>query len=93
MRLKALKTFCSESSIHGIPYFSNDEIHLAEKIFWAIVTIISFICCLLLVGQIGLKAKEDLSVTYTSDISIPVTQVRKLFFKEKKLKLKFFNFQ
>ena len=75
MKLKPPKAFCSESSIHGIPYFSNDEIHLAEKIFWAIVTIFSFICCLLLIGKIMVMVREDLTVTYTSDISVPVTQV------------------
>ena len=75
MRLKKPKAFCSESSIHGIPYFSNDDIHLSEKIFWAIVTIISFICCLLLIGKIMVMVRDDLTVTYTSDLSIPVTEV------------------
>jgi len=76
MHLKALKIFCSESSIHGIPYFSNDDIHLSEKIFWAIVTIISFICCLLLIGKILVIVEEDPTVIYSSDVSIPVTKVR-----------------
>ncbi|KAL7012612.1 hypothetical protein ACKWTF_014954 [Chironomus riparius] len=75
MKLKPPKAFCSESSIHGIPYFSNNNIHLAEKIFWAIVTIFSFICCLLLIGKIMVMVREDLTVTYTSDISVPVTQI------------------
>ncbi|XP_070508447.1 sodium channel protein Nach-like isoform X2 [Chironomus tepperi] len=75
MKLRTPKAFCSESSIHGIPYFSNNDINLSEKVFWAVVTIISFICCLLLIGKIMVMVKEDLTVTYTSDNSVPVTQI------------------
>ena len=75
MALKPFKIFCSESSIHGIPYFSVDGTHIAEKIFWAIATIISFICCLILIGKIGVMVQEDITVTYTSDTSVSVTEV------------------
>lgn len=75
MALKPFKTFCSESSIHGIPYFSLDGIHVTEKIFWAIATIISFLCCLILIAKIGKMVREDITVTYTSDTSISVTEV------------------
>jgi hypothetical protein len=75
MKLKALKIFCSESSIHGIPYISNDDSHLIEKIFWSIFTIFSFICCLLLIGKILAIVKDDPTVIYSSDNAVPVTKV------------------
>ena len=78
MRLKSLKIFSSESSIHGIPYLSNDESHFIEKIFWAIFTIISVICCLLLIGKILVIVREDPTVIYSSDVAVSVTEVSEL---------------
>ncbi|KAL7013818.1 hypothetical protein ACKWTF_015601 [Chironomus riparius] len=77
MQLKSLKRFCSESSIHGFPYLSSDDIHLVEKIFWTIFAIISVICCLLLIGKILVIVREDPTVIYVSDVAVPVTQVSK----------------
>ena len=76
MRLKALKIFCSESSIHGIPYLSNDESHFIEKIFWSMFTIVSVICCLLLIGKILAIIKDDPTVIYSSENAVPVTKVK-----------------
>jgi hypothetical protein len=72
---KHLKTYCEESSIHGLPYVVNRELHLPEKILWIAALMISFVCCGLLMYEIGLKFMEDKIVTYTSDAGIPVTDV------------------
>jgi hypothetical protein len=71
-----LKTYCEESSIHGFPYMVNRDLHVVEKLLWICALFVSFICCGLLIFEIGLKYKEDAMVTYTSDIAIAVTDVR-----------------
>jgi hypothetical protein len=70
-----LKTYCKESSVHGLPHLVNRDHHLAEKILWIAALMISFVCCGFLMYEIGLKFNEDKIVTYTSDTGIPVTDV------------------
>jgi hypothetical protein len=70
-----LKVYCSESSIHGFHYIVNRKLHVIEKILWILALFASFVCCGLLIYEIGVKFKEDAMVTYTSDSAIPVTEV------------------
>lgn len=79
-----LKVYCRESSVHGIPNLVDDSSHAAEKFFWLIALIVSFVCCGALIFEIALKVREDVSVTYTSDTAIDITEVS---FKSKKLPL------
>jgi hypothetical protein len=71
----AVKTYCEESSIHGFPYIVNRDLHIIEKVLWILALIASFICCGLLIYEIGVKFQEDAMVTYTSDTAIAVTDV------------------
>jgi hypothetical protein len=70
-----VKVYFQESSIHGFPYIVNNKLHLVEKILWIFALLTSFICCGLLIFQIGVKVHEDALVTYTSDVAVPVTEV------------------
>ncbi|KAG5668268.1 hypothetical protein PVAND_016215 [Polypedilum vanderplanki] len=70
-----IKKFFSESSVHGFQYLTKEKVHLIEKIFWFIAIIFSCICSGILIYQIGVKVQEDLTVTYTSDIAVSVTDI------------------
>jgi hypothetical protein len=70
-----IKVYFQESSIHGFPYIVNRDLHIVEKILWAVSLVISFICCGLLIYEIGVKMQEDAMVTYTSDTAIAVVDV------------------
>jgi nitric oxide reductase large subunit len=70
-----IKVYFQESSIHGFPYTVNRDLHIVEKILWIVSLVISFICCGLLIYEIGVKFREDAMVTYTSDTSLEVTDV------------------
>jgi hypothetical protein len=51
-------------------------LHVIEKVLWILALIASFVCCGLLIYEIGVKFKEDAMVTHTSDSAILVTDVR-----------------
>jgi hypothetical protein len=70
-----IKTYFTESSIHGLPYIVNHNRHITEKILWVVVVVFSFICCGLLIFQIGVKYREDAMVTYSSDTAISIMDV------------------
>jgi hypothetical protein len=72
----AVKRFFDESSVHGLQYLTKEKVHVIERLFWLLAIISSCICSSLLIYEIGVKVQEDLTVTYTSDISVPVTEVR-----------------
>ena len=74
-----IKVYFEESSIHGFPYIVNSELHLTEKILWVAALIVSFICCGLLIFEIGVKVQEDALVTYTSDAAIEVIDVSSFY--------------
>ena len=74
-----IKTYFQESSIHGFPYIVNNKLHLVEKSLWVTALIVSFICCGLLIFEIGVKMQEDALVTYTSDAAIEVVDVSSFF--------------
>jgi hypothetical protein len=73
--MNRIEVYFQESSIHGFPWIVNRDLHLAEKILWISALIVSFICCGLLMFEIGLKVQEDAMVTFTSDTAIDVVQV------------------
>jgi hypothetical protein len=73
--MNALKIFCQESSIHGIPYIFNRKLHLIERVLWIVALIASLVCCGFLIFKIGMKFHEDAMVTYTSDIAVAITDV------------------
>jgi hypothetical protein len=70
-----IRVYFHESSIHGFPYIVNRNLHIVEKMMWIIALLISFVCCGLLIFEIGVKYQEDAMVTYTSDTAIAVTEV------------------
>jgi hypothetical protein len=72
---RQIKVYCRESSIHGFPYLVNKDINWIEKIFWAFALIISLVCCVALIFNIGLKVQEDAIVTHTSDTAIEIKNV------------------
>lgn len=74
--LHHIKVYFRESSIHGLSYLVNDDRNIAEKFFWALVLIISSICCGALILEIGVKVQEDATVTYASDTPISFSEVR-----------------
>jgi hypothetical protein len=77
-----IRVYFQESSIHGFPYIVKKQLHTIEKIPWIVALFISFVCCGLLIFEIGSKYQEDAMVTYTSDTAIAVTDVSfiELFF-------------
>jgi hypothetical protein len=70
------RTYCKESSIHGLHFIVNPNLHIIEKLLWISMLTVSFICCGFLIFKIGMKFQEDTMVTYTSDTAIAVTDVR-----------------
>jgi nitric oxide reductase large subunit len=70
-----IKTYFTESSVHGLPYIVNRNLHITENVLWVVVVAVSFSCCGLLIFQIGVKYQEDVMVTYTSDTAISVMDV------------------
>jgi hypothetical protein len=70
-----IKVYFQESSIHGFSYIVNRDLHIVEKLLWVVSLVISFICCGLLIYEIGVKFEEDAMVTYTSDTAIPIVDV------------------
>lgn len=93
--LHYIKVYFRESSIHGLSYLVNDDRNFAEKLFWALVLIISSICCGALILKIGVKVQEDATVTYASDTPISFSDVRLILIKffEYKLRALVFNSQ
>jgi hypothetical protein len=77
-----VRNYFQQSSIHGFPYISNRKLHVVEKILWIVSLLVSFICCGLLIYEIGKKLEEDAMVVYTSDTSISVTEVSRTFQRE-----------
>jgi hypothetical protein len=70
-----IKVYFQESSIHGFPYVVNRDLHIVEKLLWAVSLVISFVCCGLLIYKIAVKFEENAMVTYTSDTAIQVAEV------------------
>jgi amiloride-sensitive sodium channel len=70
-----VKDYCKESSIHGFSYIVKRDIHIVEKTLWTISLLISFVCCGLLIFEIGLKFHDDAIVTFKSDTAIAVKNV------------------
>jgi hypothetical protein len=70
-----VRVYFQQSSIHGFPWIVNRDLHIVEKVLWIISLLVSFICCGMLIYEIGMKMEEDAMVTYTSDTSIPVSKV------------------
>jgi hypothetical protein len=73
--MEHVKVYFQESSVHGFPYIVNRDLHIIEKLLWVIALVISFVCCGILIFNIGVKYQEDVLVTFTSDTAIPVTDV------------------
>jgi uncharacterized membrane protein len=73
--MKHVRVYFQESSIHGFPYIVNRDLHFVEKVLWVVVLVISFVCCGLLIYEIGVKVQEDAMVTYTSDTAIDIKDV------------------
>lgn len=73
--MKYIKIFFEESSIHGVPYLVNHDRHAVEKLLWGLAILLSLSCCGILIYEIGVKYKEDMMVTYTSETSIAVIDV------------------
>jgi hypothetical protein len=69
------ESYFRESSIHGFRYMVKRKLHIIEKILWIVALLISFVCCGLLIFEIGVMYQEDSMVTYTSDTAIAVTDV------------------
>lgn len=74
-RMKQIKVYCSESSVHGLTYIVNRDLHFIEKVLWVLAVILSFVCCGLLIYKIGVKVQEDAMVIYSSDTAITVLDV------------------
>jgi hypothetical protein len=73
--MEHIKVYFQESTIHGFPWIVNRNLHIVEKVLWIISLLFSFVCCGLLIYEIGAKYQEDAIVTYTSDTAIDVTDV------------------
>jgi hypothetical protein len=70
-----IRTYFSESSIHGFRYIVDSDLRIIEKLLWTVALVISVVCCGFLIFKIGVKVQEDAMVTYTSDTAIAVTNV------------------
>jgi hypothetical protein len=70
-----IKVYFQESSIHGFPYIVNRDLHFVEKLLWVVSLVISFLCCGVLIYEIGVKYNEDAMVVYKSDTAISVLDV------------------
>jgi hypothetical protein len=77
LAMNHIKAYCQKSSIDGVSYLVRRDLRLTEKVFWIVTLIVAFICCCLLVFEIGEKLQEDAMVTYTSDTAVAVTDVSK----------------
>jgi hypothetical protein len=73
--MKHVRVYFQESSIHGFPYIVKSDLNVIEKILWPVVLVFSFVCCGLLIYEIGVKVQEDAMVIYTSDTAIDITDV------------------
>jgi hypothetical protein len=82
LAMNHIKVYFQESSIHGLPYIVNRDLHITEKVLWAFALVISFVCCGLLIYEIGVKVQEDAMVTYTSDKAINVVDVSAFIYNE-----------
>jgi hypothetical protein len=79
--MKHVGVYFQESSIHGFTYIVNRDLHVTEKVLWAVVLVISFGCCGVLIYKIGVKMQEDAMVTYTSDTAIDIKDVSPFYKK------------
>lgn len=70
-----ITTYFRESSIHGLLYLVDKNLHWVEKLFWTLMIIVSGICCGALIFKIGVKVQEDTTVTYASDSPIGIKKV------------------
>jgi hypothetical protein len=78
--MEHIKVYLSESSIHGFPYIVKGGLQVTEKILWTVSILFSFVCCGLLIFEIGVKYQEDAMVTYTSETAIAITDVSSMPF-------------
>jgi uncharacterized membrane protein len=85
--MKHVRVYFQESSIHGFTYIVNRDLHVIEKVLWAVVLVISFVCCGQLIYKIGVKVQEDAMVTYTSDTAIDISDVSSINWKRNDQKL------
>jgi hypothetical protein len=70
-----IKVYFQESSIHGFSYIVNRDLHIVEKLLWIVSLVVSFVCCGLLIYEIGMKFREDAMVVFKSDTAITVVDV------------------
>jgi hypothetical protein len=73
--MEHVKVYFRESSIHGFSYVVNYKLRSSEKILWTVALLFSFVCCGLLIFEIGVMYQEDAMVTYTSETAINVVDV------------------
>ncbi|KAG5667493.1 hypothetical protein PVAND_015473 [Polypedilum vanderplanki] len=71
----SLQNFFNESSIHGFQYFTKEKTHKIEKVFWFLAIVCSCLCSGFLIYKIGVMVQQDLTVTYTSETAIKVTDI------------------
>ena len=43
MLLEELKSFCNETSIHGLGQIANDRIHVLKRLFWVLMFVGSLV--------------------------------------------------
>jgi hypothetical protein len=70
-----VEVYFQESSIHGFRWIVNRDLHIVEKLLWIVSLVISFVCCGLLIYEIGVKYNEDAMVVYKSDTATAVLDV------------------
>jgi hypothetical protein len=70
-----IEVYFQESSIHGFRWIVSRDLHIVEKLLWIVSLLISFVCCGLLIYEIGVKYNEDAMVVYKSDTAITVLEV------------------
>ena len=59
MLLEELKTFCLETSIHGLSQIANDKTHVLKRVFWFGI----FLVCLAFAGlQLNASVKGMLKI-------------------------------
>jgi acid-sensing ion channel, other len=78
-QLRTTKTFCVEysdnSSIHGFRYLTEENRSLFEKIWWAIVILISFVLCGQLISELYSKWTESPVIVSFSEKATPITEI------------------
>ncbi|GBP43273.1 Pickpocket protein 28 [Eumeta japonica] len=69
------KEFNANSTLHGLKYFTENDISLIERLFWIVTFVLSLGLCCSLIYNVWMKWQESPVIVSFSEKMIPVWQV------------------